>query len=425
MPSEQLCDEEGQALYCAGVVQDITERKRAEAAGEQQARLAAVGQLAAGIAHDFNNILSVILIYAEMLREAKGLTHKERERAETIATQTLRATGMIRQILDFSRQSVFERHMLDLLPLLKEQVKLLKQTLPENIAVELHYAPGEYCVIADATRMQQMVMNLALNARDAMPHGGTLRIALAHTTQRPAVHLAEEVGQHTGEWVQIEVEDTGEGMSAPVQARVFEPFFTTKEVGKGVGLGLAQVHGIVAQHDGCIDVRSAPGAGTCFRVWLPAHADSGKAAAGCGQLLRGLPRGNGQCVLLVEDDEALRATLAELLEGLDYAVVQAADGEEALRCMQARNGAVDLVISDVVMPRLGGIELLQELRRMGSCVPVILMSGHDTSLQNMQMRAAGAGVFLHKPPAGQDLAAAVERLLEGCAGDVPHRMRPH
>jgi PAS domain S-box-containing protein len=402
LPGERLCDDAGQVLSYSGVVQDITARKQAEAVHEQQARLAAVGQLAAGIAHDFNNILTVILIYAEMLADVPGLGGKDHERLETIIEQTLRATRMIRQILDFSRQSVFERQLLDLLPLLKEQVKLLKQTLPENLTVELHYTPDEYFVLADPTRIQQMVMNLALNARDAMPAGGRLRISLAHDTG--PVHQAGST------WVQLAVEDTGAGMPAEVLARIFEPFFTTKGPQKGAGLGLSQVHGIVAQHDGRIEVSSTPGAGTTFRILLPQHKP---ALAGCGvrHPESALPQGCGERVLLVEDDGVLRASLAELLEALQYQVVQAADGEAALACLAHCRPPVDLIISDVAMPRLNGIELAETLRRHNCRIPVILISGHSTEAQTAQLRAAGIELCLDKPPTSRELATAVARML--------------
>jgi two-component system, cell cycle sensor histidine kinase and response regulator CckA len=264
-------DADGTPAHAIGLHIDLTEKKLAEAAlrerERQQHELAVVGQLAAGIAHDFNNIMAVVSIYAEMTSEAPGLTEKERARTLTIVEQTQRAAGMIRQILDFSRKAVYERQVLDLLPLLKEQVKLLRQTLPESIAIRFAFAPGEYLVQADSTRMQQMIVNLALNARDAMPAGGVLHVSLDQVTveEQPSMR-----GLEVGAWVRVIVRDTGVGIPPEHLEHIFEPFFTTKEPGKGTGLGLAQVQGIVGQHEGQIAVVSEVGAGTTFTIYLPA-----------------------------------------------------------------------------------------------------------------------------------------------------------
>ena len=218
------------------ILREVTAERALQAQLQRQERLAAVGQLAAGIAHDFNNIMSVISIYAEMTSEAPGLTAKERARTLTIIEQAQRATRMIRQILDFSRQSVLERQVMDLLPLLKEQEKLLKQTLPENVEIMLEAPRGEYFVLADPTRMQQLVMNLAVNARDAMPEGGQLQIRLAKLTIKDGKH-SPVTGLGEGDWVRIDVQDSGTGIRPEHMAHIFEPFFTTKEPGKGTGLG--------------------------------------------------------------------------------------------------------------------------------------------------------------------------------------------
>ena len=389
------------------LVRDVTTERSVREQLQRQERLAAVGQLAAGIAHDFNNLLSVILIYAELTSEAPGLTEKERARTHTIMAQAQRATRMIGQILDFSRQSVFERQVLDLLPLLKEQVKLLKQTLPENIEIELVCSPGEYFVLADPTRMQQLVMNLAVNARDAMPQGGQLRIALNQ--------LATTSDKHTpvpkmdvGEWVQIDVHDTGAGIPPGLMARIFEPFFTTKEHGKGTGLGLAQAHGIVAQHDGRITVASQPGEGTTFTIYLPAQR-LGMPSALAAAPQEHAPHGNGEGVLVVEDDVTLRASLVALLENLHYHVAQAANGEEALALLAA--APVDLILSDVVMPRLGGVTLLKALRQRGVQTPVILMSGHPLGEEHTGLAEFGLYAWLDKPPCSRQLAQAIAGAL--------------
>ncbi|MFN8467520.1 MAG: ATP-binding protein [Caldilineaceae bacterium] len=412
---EAVCDSAGNMIRRSGVVQDITERKLRENEREQlreqlqrQEQLAAVGQLAAGIAHDFNNIMSVISVYAEMIGEAPGLGDKDRARTQTIVDQTQRATRMIRQILDFSRQAVYERRMLDLLPLLKEESRLLEQTLPENIEVQLDYVPGEYFVLADPTRMQQMIVNLALNARDAMPEGGALHVVLGRAVVGPG-QRAPVAGMVTGNWVQICVSDTGTGIRPEYLEHIFEPFFTTKIPGRGTGLGLAQVQGIVAQHEGYIATASELGVGTIFTVYLPAAVTQAPAVAPNEAALqvKALAHGQGECVLLVEDDGEVRSTLASLLEEWNYRVVQAANGQEALACLARPWQQVDVILSDVVMPRLGGVGLVKALRKDGVTTPVILMSGYAAGEARMGLQDSGVLAWLDKPLSGTALAGAL------------------
>ena len=390
------------------VVRDVTAASAGREQLQQQERLAALGQLAAGIAHDFNNIMSVISVYAEMMGDVPGLTARERAHTQTIIDQTQRAARLIRQVLDFSRRSVFERHVLDLLPLLKQETKLLRETLPESIEIEFNYAPGEYVVLADLTRIQQLVMNLAVNSRDAMPEGGTLGITLAHSTAGPS-NKAVVRGPVVEAWVQIIVSDTGTGISLEHLEHIFDPFFTTKAPGRGTGLGLAQVYGIVAQHDGYITVASEPGAGTAFTIYLPAATAWAQAAV--KPAVAALPLGQGQLVLLVEDDAAVRCSLAALLRGWNYQVVEAANGQEALACLAQPEQQVNVIVSDVVMPRLGGVGLVKALRSDGVATPIILMSGHTASDARAGMRDAGVLAWLDKPLSSPLLAEALARAV--------------
>jgi PAS domain S-box-containing protein len=392
------------------VIRDITRLRAVEQQMQRQERMAAIGQLAAGIAHDFNNLMSVITLYTQMLAKSAGLDERSLARLATIERQALRATEMIRQILDFSRRAVMERHTLDLVALLRQQVELLNRTLPEHVEIDLAVGPGDYFVKGDPTRLQQALMNLAFNARDAMPEGGRLTISVAHLAVQ-APQDAPLPGMAAGEWIQLTVSDTGVGMPAEVMRHVFEPFFTTKEPGLGTGLGLAQVYGIVGQHDGHITVTSSPGGGAVFTIYMPAQpaAEAAPKAVVPPALL---PSGDGKTILVVEDDVQLRATLVELLESWRYRVEQATNGMEALALLEAANAPIDLVLSDVVMPRLGGIAMFKALRQRGLQQPVILLSGHPLTRDIDELQGLGMTTWLTKPPDTEELAQAIFAALQ-------------
>jgi two-component system cell cycle sensor histidine kinase/response regulator CckA len=397
------------------VINDVTQEREIQQRVQQQERLAAVGQLAAGIAHDFNNIMATIVLYAQMSARAEGLPDRARERMATINQQAQHATRLIQQILDFGRRAVLERRPLDLLPLLKEQVKLLRRTLPESIRIELICDPDEYAapliVHADPTRIQQMVTNLAVNARDAMPEGGDLRIEMERIEiaagERPPVPKMK-----AGEWVRVTVSDTGTGILPDVLPRIYEPFFTTKAP-LGSGLGLPQVHGIVAQHNGHINVKSRVGEGTTFSIYLPALPirPPEPSAATLFQELPALAQGQGETILVVEDDTTTRRALAESLRQLNYRILEAAEGQEALALLEQRGEEIALVLSDVVMPGMGGIALLEALKKREVEVGVILLTGHPLEKEMEDLRAQGMTDWLPKPPNLERLAQVVARAL--------------
>ncbi len=359
------------------LLRDVTQEHEIQRRIQQQERLAAVGQLAAGIAHDFNNVMSTIVLYAQMAARASNLSARDRERMNVIDGQARHASRLIQQILDFSRRGILEQRSLDLLPLVKEQVQILKRTLPENIRVELVYGMDKYVVNADPTRIQQVLMNLAVNARDAMPEGGKLRLELArlHVDARKAVPLPEMA---PGVWITLMVSDTGMGIPPDVLPRIYDPFFTTKAPGKGSGLGLSQVHGIVMRHAGHIDVKSQVGKGTIFTVYLPALPD--QAAEAVALVSESMAKGGGETLLVVEDNAATREALIEGLEVLNYHVIEAENGHEALAILEQQRDDIALVLSDVVMPDMGGIALLRALRARGIDIGVILVTGHSFEL---------------------------------------------
>ena len=384
------------------VIDNVTYQRAVREQLQQQERLAAVGQLAAGIAHDFNNILAIIALQASMAARAHDLAVRERDRLTIISEQTANAAALIQQILDFSRRAVLERRPLDLLPLLKEQVNLLTRTLPENIQVSLVCEADEYVVLADPTRIQQMVMNLAVNARDAMPQGGSLCLTLAHQANSLQPDLP------AGPWLRLTIADTGVGIPDEALAHIFEPFFTTKPHGRGTGLGLAQVYGIVKQHAGEIDVHSVTGQGATFTIYLPALAQAAPAVAVAASEPA---RGNGATILLVEDNAKLLEVMTDVIEILGYTVVGARNGIEALAVLEERRRAIALVLTDLVMPQMGGDALLTAIRARGLTTPVVILSGHPLESELAGLKARGVSGWLLKPPKMRDLAQMVAQAL--------------
>jgi two-component system cell cycle sensor histidine kinase/response regulator CckA len=393
------------------VIRDVTQQREVERRIHQQQRLAAVGQLAAGIAHDFNNVMASIVLYAQMTARERELPDHVLSRMETIDQQARHATRLIQQILDFSRRAVLERQPLDLTLLLKEQVKLLERTLPESIGIRLTYGPDEHMVHADPTRIQQAITNLALNARDAMPDGGELGITLDRIEIKAGESppLAEMAA---GEWIRIVVSDTGTGIAPNVLPHIFEPFFTTRAP-LGSGLGLAQVHGIVAQHKGAIDVETELGQGTSFAIYLPALPahPSEPSTASLSRELPPLPLGRGETILVVEDDATVRRALVDSLELLGYQVLEAVNGQKALTMLEQHGGEVQLVVSDVVMPEMGGIALLHALQERKCKIGVVMLTGHMLRKELEDLRAQGMIDWLHKPPQLEQLANVVARAL--------------
>ncbi len=404
-------DESGRPVRLVGTGLDITERKRIEEQLRRQEQLAAVGQLAAGIAHDFRNLLTTIILYAQMgLRQpnlAPGLVRK----LETIVSESHKAADLVQQILDFSSRAMIERRPLDLASFTGEVLDVLRRTIPENVHLALEVEPGEpagpFTVEADPGRVQQVLTNLALNARDAMPGGGELRFTLSRVESKPG-EAPPVADMRPGVWVCLAVSDTGTGMTDEVRAHLFEPFFTTKEVGKGTGLGLAQVYGIVRQHGGYIGVETELGKGTTFRIYLPVSAVKKEGAEVRASTM---PQGQGETLLLVEDNELLLRAGRDLLESLGYRVLTATDGREALAAYEER-GEVDLVITDVVMPEMGGKPLVRELRRMNPHLKALAITGYAADEVGEDLRAAGFLDVIHKPFEIKALAHVIRRALD-------------
>ncbi len=391
------------------VVHEATAERQAQRQIQQQERLAAVGQLASGIAHDFNNIMAVIILEAQISIQVPNVPPRIRERLATMNSQARLASDLITQILDFSRSSVLTKQTLDLLPLIKEQVKLLDRTLPEHIEIRLQSEPGSYLVNAEPTRIQQVLMNLALNARDAMPSGGKLDLVLDRLqVDRSATAPLPQMQQ--GTWIRLVVADQGTGIPDDVMPHVFEPFYTTKPRGQGTGLGLAQVWGIIAQHEGHIDVSSQPGQGTRFTIYLPA-VPLGIVSEVTQAQRAAFVTGNQERILLVEDNDAVRVAVSEALTTLGYHVIPTTDGHEALEVLTMPDTQIALVLSDAVMPGMGGIQLFHTLRDRGDTVPMIVMSGHSMKHDLETLLDEGLGAWINKPPRLEQLAEVIAEVL--------------
>ncbi len=394
----------GLIIVIRELTRDLETRKRLE----QSERLASVGQLAAGIAHDFNNMLQAISGLAQLIHGDDELPSSVIEKAKGISRQGRRGARLIRQILDFSRTSVNERRPLRLELIIKETVRMLEQILSEEVRISTEIEPGEYVVEADPAQVQQVLMNLAVNARDAISGGGELKISLDR------VHFSDDEPRPfpqmgPGEWLRLALRDSGDGMPPEVAERVFEPFFTTKEPGKGTGLGLAQVYGIVKQHEGFIDLETEPGVGTAFLIFLPFSRNEVREDVDAGEVTAKV--GEGELVLLVEDEAPVRDVIHEMLESLGFEVVTAGSGNEALQVFERFRSDVRLVVSDVALAGFGGVEVSKRVREMRPDIPVVLMSGYPLDDEARSELSAGMTDWISKPFTSEQIGAMIGRVL--------------
>ncbi|MBI4660951.1 MAG: response regulator [Verrucomicrobia bacterium] len=402
--------EGGECVGSIGLLQDITDRLNLEQQLRQLQKMETIGQLAGGVAHDFNNILIVIRGYCDLLQYLKELPADASTPLQQIAAAAERATGLTRQLLTFSRKQVAQLRSLDLNEIIGNLLRMLRRMLGEHIALEFDPAPALPSVQADPGMMEQVLMNLAVNARDAMPTGGKLLIATKGLvlTEMEARHRAEA---RAGRFVCLQVTDTGCGIPAEILAHIFEPFFTTKDVGKGTGLGLATVYGIVKQHQGWIELSTEVGRGTSFKVLLP--AEPGPATVEPELRPREPVRGGSETMLVVEDEEPLRGLIRTILESYGYRVLEAASGVAALQVWHEHKGQIDLLFTDMVMPdAMTGRELAERLQAEKPRLQVIFTSGYSEEMTKGEFVLEEGKNFLQKPYHAIRLAQSVRAQLD-------------
>ncbi len=408
-------DENGRARRMIGGMTNLTERKRQEELSLRAQRMESIGTLAGGIAHDLNNLLAPIVMGVGLLKR-QPLPEAAREVLANIEQSARRSSELVKQVLSFARGIEGERIPLQLEHIIREVAGIIANTFPRNIVFETHLAPDLMLVTGDATQLNQVLLNLCVNARDAMPGGGRLTITAGNRTV-DAQYAATDRTLTAGDYVVIEVSDTGGGMSREVQSRIFEPFFTTKEIGKGTGLGLSTVLGIVRSHQGVITVQSEPGSGSTFRVWLPAQpqAEAEPAAVSAPPV----QAGRGEMIMVVDDEMPVLVITQQTLEVFGYRVVTASDGAQAVSLYAQHAQEIALVLTDLMMPVMDGPMLIAALRRINPGVRVIAATGLKTS--DLVKRAAALGVerFLNKPYSAETLLQAVQQELAAMPRESP------
>lgn len=400
-------NEQNQPDYILITNTDITERKQIEQQLLRAQRMESIGTLAGGIAHDLNNILSPILMSVEMLQ--LGEHDEETHRWLSIARENAeRGADLIRQVLTFARGMEGERISVQIKHIVKDLIKVLQETLPKSISVKFEVDPELHIVSADPTQIHQVLMNLCINARDAMPNGGTMTVK-ARNINLDENYARMNIEAKEGGYVLLSVSDTGTGMSADIQKRIFDPFFTTKELGKGTGLGLATAMTIVKSHGGFINVYSEIGKGTQFTVYLPT-VESEKSAKTVSKA-QSLPRGNGETVLVVDDEENILEITRVTLEKFGYKVVTAVDGTDAIAVYAQRGDEIALVLTDLAMPYMDGMAMTRALRKINPNLKVIATSGLTTNEQTAEMQSLNVNAFLPKPYTAETLLVTMSEIL--------------
>ena len=403
-----LCDENGTPKSVLTVNTDVTERKKIEQQFLRAQRLESIGTLAGGIAHDLNNLLAPIVMGVDLLKQFGG-NPRSLPVLENMARSAKRGTDLVRQVLTFARGVEGTRVALPILPIVREIESIAASTFPKNIVIRAVIAPDLWLVTADASQINQVLLNLCVNARDAMPEGGRLDIAAANVEIDEQYSIMDR-GVASGRYVMIQVTDSGTGMPQSVIDHIFEPFFTTKEIGKGTGLGLSTVMGIVRSHGGFVNVYSEPGKGSVFKTYLPALPE------GAGEIVpdpetESLPRGNGELILVVDDEASILEITQQTLDMFGYKVITAEDGAQAIGLYAMQREAIAVVITDMMMPVMDGPGLIAALRRINPEVGIIAASGLNANGNAVRAATAGVKHFLAKPYSAETMLKMMKTVL--------------
>lgn len=402
-----VCDDNGNIVAYRGIMHDVTEKKHLEQQLFQAQKMESIGTLAGGIAHDFNNLLGGILGYASFMKTKMSNDHKFFSYVDTIERSAMRAAELTSQLLGFARGGKYDTKPVNLNDIVRETLKIIGRTFDKSIEIKTHLAGKLPVVEADATQIQQVLMNLCVNALDAMPVGGELTIGteLAILTDD---YVRTHLGAKRGSYVVLSVTDTGIGMDKETMKKIFDPFFTTKEKGKGTGLGLAMVYGVIKNHGGSVRVYSEPGAGSTFKVYLPANG----VPEAKERFATRRPRGGNELVLLVDDEEAIRSLARDTLESFGYRVLLAENGKEAIEIYRLYKDTIGLVILDMVMPTLGGRETFLKLKELNPNVRALLSTGYSQNGKAKEILDSGVMGFVQKPYQVEELLQKMRTVLD-------------
>jgi len=401
-----LNDNRGQARYLLGISEDITERKRLEEQLLQSQKMEAVGHLASGVAHDFNNILMVIMGYGSILKGDQTLNEQQRYKVEQIMDAAEKASQLTRNLLAFGRKQQIKPRLADINDIVQHIQKFLVRIIGEDMHLRAVATEEPLLALVDSGQIEQVLINLATNARDAMPKGGVLTIETELLPTAPPIAADAPAGR----FARISIADTGIGMDEVTKSRIFEPFFTTKAPGKGTGLGMAIVYGIVKQHNGFIEIESTLQAGTTFRIYLPLADQQPVAVAEVAPPPP--PKGTGETILIAEDDQMVAALVQEILSSHGYRVITAVDGQEAVDTFAQQRDTIRLVIMDLVMPRLNGKLAADRIQELAPDIPVLFTSGYTMDTIESRDAMVEEGTLLMKPVPPLELLQRVRDLLD-------------
>jgi two-component system, cell cycle sensor histidine kinase and response regulator CckA len=406
--TSRVITKDGKPVAVHGTARDVTERKRLEERLLQAAKMEAVGTLAGGLSHDFNNLLQIVLGYADLIVMDKEKQEKDYQRARIIHDAAMRGRDLVNRILTFSRRVETKPRPIDLNNELNQMDNLLRSTIPKMIAIELRLADNLPPISADPTQIEQILLNLAVNATHAMPEGGRL-VFETENVRLDEEYCRTHLETKPGEYVLLTVSDTGHGMEKEILDRIFEPFFTTKDRGEGTGLGLSMVFGIVKSHDGHITCHSKPDAGTVFKLYFPAVEMK---IAWDPEITMQMPSFGTETILLVDDEQSIRDLGKEVLTSVGYKVITAGTGREALDTYFRAQDEISLVILDLIMPEMGGKQCIEELLKINPALKILIASGYAADVSTEESLASGATGYVSKPYNMKQLLRAVRHALD-------------